>query len=537
MKKKHLIATAPIILGGGLAVGLSSQTQNNPDTPEEAQIPFRFASSELSETPDIFPPQGIWKIPKTNFYVHGIPEASSNKEVLEELDKSKQPDYKTEIPGYNEKYDDDLFKNWDSEYREIDTHKGKERIKVIQDYTVKLRASCKTGLKGGTGWFLDYVLPKEGQSYPTKWFVVTNAHVVSYMQFKTSPYGQPLPQPKGEGCLNNGESKEKTLLWLFKERNRDWTSISDESREIEELDPEIWTKESKQRIDSSLMLDASKHQDSEYLYFKEKDVQLFYVPINYLGVNAESLGYQSGEKNYFKDFAVLAVDFKDETTAQLITRDFYNKYDKVKGSQSDKALNLFAEELMARKTSTQMHEEKMNYFVAGYPDDSPNEYRSYGNFSVRNKRANKLSNADWGLYDMRNEHNQPIMGHSNVGKWQDESNDYDTKWNNVPHNLWGYYYTLENTRLGKGVSGALVTDEDGNVMGLSSRKSQERTLVEPIRSKGVYKDGKIIYPRYDLIEGAPGQLSSYKSQVIEYYLSQGESTALSRDRNWNTDTN
>ncbi|GCE63888.1 hypothetical protein MHSWG343_08950 [Candidatus Mycoplasma haematohominis] len=543
MKKKILLSTIPI-LGGGLIFSYFYQNRDKHKEIPELNIPkdlFEILSEQRKDTPRNIPMiASNPAIPNSSTFNKYLTDnsqlASSNAALLADLEESKKEGYKTGLKLYDEPYDPDLFKDWEKEgSKEIDTSIGKERIKVIQDYSIKVRSKCLWG----TGWFLDYVLPKNGKSYPTTWFIATNSHVVSNIQFGDNPYEQLLPNAPGKGCLDNGESKDKTLLWLFKEKNTDWTEIPDGDRRLQQMDPEKWGNEPRQKINSYEMRNSEDGQDSEYLYFKTKEAKLFYVPTNFLGLNPHDLGYSHKKQNYFKDFAVLKIDFKDERTAQLITRDFYNKYDKEKVTKGNKSLNFFAEEIAARKTAEEIKKERMNYFIAGYPRNAPNEYRSYGNFSPDKKKGTYLSYSWYSYYHAKNESSQQIIGYYDVGK--EHSDIYINSgawiWDEEHFHPWGYYYALSHTGLGKGSSGSLVTDEEGNVLGLNSRSDVLTSFIEPIRSKGVYKDGKIIYPRYDLIEGATGQLSSYKSQVTKYYLSQGERTALSRDRNWNRDEN
>ncbi|GCE63887.1 MIP family Ig-specific serine endopeptidase [Candidatus Mycoplasma haematohominis] len=538
MKRKILLSTIPI-LGGGLAWSYLYKNKNRLEI-LELDIPENL--SEILNKPEKGSPKNTSiltsdpAIPNSStfnkYLTNSSQLASSNAALLADLEESKKEGYKTGLKLYDESYEPDFFKDWEKEgSKEIDTSKGIERIKVIQDYSIKVRNKCSWG----TGWFLDYVLPKGSQTYPTTWFIATNSHVIADVQFGENPYEQLLPNAPGRGCLDNVESKDKTLLWFFKEKTMDWSAITDEER-LWQMDPKKWDAEPKQTINSYEMRNSEDGQDSEYLYFKTKEAKLFYTPINFLGLNPHDLGYSHKRPNYFKDFAVLKVDFKDERTAQLITRDFYNKYDREKVTEGNKSLNFFAEEIAARKTAEKIREERMNYFIAGYPRNAPNEYRSYGNFSPKKKKGSHLSYSWYSYYYVKNASGQQVVGYYDSGK--EHSDVYintDTgAWDEEYLHPWGYYYALQHTGLGKGSSGSLVTDEEGNVLGLNSRSNVLTSLVEPIRSKGIYKDGKIIYPKYDLIEGATGQLSSYKSQVTKYYLSQGERTALSRDRDWRT---
>ncbi|GCE63602.1 MIP family Ig-specific serine endopeptidase [Candidatus Mycoplasma haematohominis] len=446
-----------------------------------------------------------------------IPLAIENKELIADLEKSKAADYTHEWKVYRESnYSYEWYERW-NESKKIDVAKGKEIIKTIQDYSFKLW-SWRRG--SGTSWFLDYVLPRGNRKYPTKWFIATNYHVIEGFDFRDNPYKQVLPQSPRSFKITD-------LLWdshepwiISKERNKDWTTITDEEQ-YKELAPEYWTKAPKQEVKNSDLHNAANGIDKEYLYFSENNAKLFYAPINYLGVDISSLSKKPlKHPNYFKDFAVVEVDFKNEKTAQLITRDFYNKYDKEKGKIKDKALNFFSEELLVSKTTKDIKADKMNYFLAGYPSNIPHTFRSQGNFSPFKKKASELDWRSSGGWE------REVIGHWNTSLTQN--------FGNVNYISWGYHYSIDSDfPLIKGSSGSLAVDENKNVIGLNFIGNDTyRNGIEPLRSKGLYENGKIVYPKYDLLEGEVGQLSSYKSQVVKYYLSRGYETALSRDRGW-----
>ncbi|WP_216082859.1 MIP family Ig-specific serine endopeptidase [Candidatus Mycoplasma haematohominis] len=486
-------------------------------------------------------------------YIH-IPFASENIELVEDLKKSQESGYSPSLAAYNSHNTKGVKEHWDSydlrtyypDYyqvrnKPINADRGQERIHIIQDYSIKIQTSCGSG----TGWFLDYVLPTGSQKYPTKWFVATNAHVIDQISFWDNPYQQLLPQPRWRGCLRRGEYK--TPVFLFKEKTKQISQTTD-TKELVNFVPELWSKVSHYSIGNTYAYNASEPKawgnstEPEYLYFVEEDVKLFYAPMNYIGLNPRGLGYKWTKTNYYKDFAVLEIDFKNEETAKLITRDFYGKYDRTNGSLKNKALDFFSEELMLKKTSDQLFDEKVDYFIAGYASNVPDKYRSYGNYSPVRQGASRLTYLNHRLssvdeHEIKNKDNQPIIGHVDVGQI-DETFRYGNKtsiyWNGIPYNNWGYNYLLDNSILGAGASGSLATDENGHVIGLYRMydASDKQGYVEPIRSKGLYENGKIIFPKYDLIEGDVGQISSFKQQVSKYYLSRGQKTSLSEFRKW-----
>lgn len=370
----------------------------------------------------------------------------------------------------------------------FDRGKAEKILKKIDDYTFKLAMPCDSG----TGWILDYALPKGTEKYPKKWFIATNAHVASRFRFTSNPYKQELPI---------SEDKTNSLRDYYRGRNivldLRTTSVCDISQRYGYSALGLW-----------------KDSHTKDNFEAVKDAKLFYAPTNFLGSRYSERGYAWRRDNYYKDFAVIEVDFETEDQAQRITNGFFHKYPA--DPQTDEAkqpLNFFDKEVMQKGSLTDKP-----YYIAGYPvtgnwdvslkDNFKNE-STYSTLAVMPNDAVAIKNA----------HGQSIVGHVDAGKIDQKYRNTTTYWNGKQYQNWGYNYLLNNVSMGGGASGSLVVDEDGNVLGLYRMHDSANNFgfAEPLRSEGIYVGNKIISPKYDLINGSSGQTSSYRDQLKQYH--------------------
>lgn len=380
-----------------------------------------------------------------------------------------------------------------------DNGKVDETIAKLKDYTLKIQLPCSSG----TAWILDYV-KKDDEEYPKKWFIATNAHVINSFRFTSNKYDQVLP-------ISLSETQH--LRNTYGNRDGELSPIAGEA-----------CAEAKYHGYSGLNLFKEKSDNHYWLshgfiYYKTiKDAKLFYVPINFLGSRYSNSGWAWRYDNYYKDFAILEIDFETEEQARIITDEFYTKYPIEGAGTGKEKLNLFDSELMSKHTSEELDKSNTNYYTVGYPVISKLDYSRYTNYSSVERRASVLH---YGSPDIavKNMANQPIRGHADSYAIDKKNKNTVTIWDGKAHYNWGYNYLLENMHMGGGASGSLVTDKDGNVLGLYRMQDTHNKLgfVEPLRSEGLYINSKIILPKYDLIKGAPGQVTSYKQQLERYY--------------------
>ncbi|CBY92733.1 conserved hypothetical prolipoprotein [Mycoplasma haemofelis str. Langford 1] len=380
----------------------------------------------------------------------------------------------------------------------LDGEKGTDAVKRINDYTLKISMPCGSG----TAWILDYVIPEDGK-YPTKWFIATNVHVISDLRFASNPYNQILPI-----SLEQTQRLQKRYKHMY-----------------EDMDPahERACISSAYGFSSINLFRESTPTTSEsnstVYYTTIKEPKLFYAAINFLGYRYSERGKAWWNDNYYKDFAVLEIDFQTEDRAKKITDDFYNKYGK-NATQSSKhaPLNIFDKELMAKYSSQELDKSNTNYYISGYPVVQRGDYTRFTNLDSFSQRASVLSYAHDSI-SVKNIHGDPIRGMVDVYEIDKAHKNTATVWQGRKLYNWGYNYLIENVHMRGGASGSLTVDKEGNVLGLYRMHDSARNLgfVEPLRSNGLYVDSKVILPKYDLIKGAEGQTNSYKQQLDRYY--------------------
>lgn len=405
------------------------------------------------------------------------------------------------------------IKNFSEKFIQVPTTEDKAAgtIKTISNYSVKLISEC---LSAGTGWFLDYEIPTNENSYPTKWFVATNAHVANAFKFSENPYKQIVPS-NWDYCVRS--NLWGSNLFLVKERLEDkpkgYTNV--------EFSAEFNSLDAAERIIRQCSADARTQTTSNnnIFYTKIRDPKLFYVPTNFLGNRyaANKYAVKWNQINYMKDFAVIEVDFETENEAKTLTDNFYNKIK----DKSFKEINLFADEIMKSKSSDEILENKEDYFAAGYSGSKTNgnvQLSIEGNYFSKSgitatKEAGKFGVKIVDDLSIKNKYGKPIHGHMDTSQIK-----IFLDWNKKQYIEWGYMYALSNMHGARpGISGSLVIDSNNNALGLLSRGTHDHILVTPLRSEGILHDSKIFMPNYDFIKGSKGQIGSYKEQLDKYY--------------------
>lgn len=380
------------------------------------------------------------------------------------------------------------------------SEEAKQILQKINDYSFKLFMPCNVG----TGWILDYIIPEDG-SYPTTWFIATNAHVVSRYKFKEATYGQEIPDyTKGAMRIPDNVTMDYSQVDLF-------TGLSCTLADNFGFNGFNLSKESTgKQFNSNRDAVSMNHI---------KPPKLFYVPTNFLG-QRESIPYT----NYQKDFAVLEIEFTSPDIAQKLTNNFHNKY-----YNKGNALNLFDDDLLT-KNRQGIIDPDLDYYSFAYPSERGKTFNASTNYNTRNNRASQLTYTH-PQYSFINENNQLIRGHANSSELEKTSTGSKTNWNNKSmHNI-GYHYVLDNMNMTAGSSGGIFADKHGNILGINRLHDphNKHAFIEPLRSAGAMVDGKEVLPKYDLIRGVDGQVSSYKSQLEKYH--NGKRTFLS-ERGW-----
>ncbi|OAL10672.1 hypothetical protein A6V39_01210 [Candidatus Mycoplasma haematobovis] len=384
-----------------------------------------------------------------------------------------------------------------------DGEAGRKAIERIDNHTFKFLTSCDVG----TGWVLDYLVPENG-GYPTTWFFATNAHVIQNFQFSSNPYEQELPiSLDAVKSLRNKHTKTNSKLFD--------TNACNESKRtgysgfnLATGDTGSTNERDKDGISSSGM----------------KEPKLFYIPINFLGKSGRKWE-APGNADYYKDFAVIEIEFESVEAAKAATNGFYDKYK----PSTDEGLDLSKDELMSQYDLNELALLNTNFYSLGYPDleNQGQRFAKRDNLDKITGSASLISFGIEGTPLIGNNNKLPIKGHISANGREIQNPNSALIWNGKKMYSIGYEYLISNMSMGSGASGSLVTDKDGNVLGIYSNHyaAINHGVVVPLRSSGI----KDIQPQYDLIRGANGQKSSFRQQIEKYY--KGRNTYL-KSKGW-----
>ncbi|WP_216083058.1 MIP family Ig-specific serine endopeptidase [Candidatus Mycoplasma haematohominis] len=417
---------------------------------------------------------------------------------------------------------------------EIEEEEAYRMEKIIKDYEVIMFLNGGRG----TGWILDFELKDDIWKYPTKWFFATNYHVVSRFNF---PDGNSKNSRKSKGISvkndNTINSVGKFLIAKDHSPEYDKMPLWEIPSKWNKVDPSYVAKDKWEIVDASKPYTKPKPGIINVYAAEIEKPKLFYSSIDFLNTRPSYLTEKLFPNNtsYYKDFAIVEVNFDSPSIAKLVTKNFYRKYylnhkfeDHLKKKTSlttkeSDALNYFrqinkrykkldffnnVQDRISKEDKKWTEIPYENYFSAGYSANAYMTYQAFGNYS-------------------------PISKHSLAPNYERRCKNVnglgDQPFKDKKVKLIGCNWSMVNSWLGKGSSGSLVTDKNGNVVGLfravknlaiDGTKNYENSIasIEPIRAHKLVNDKNEEYsPEYDLIEGVSGQRDSYRSKLLSEY--------------------
>lgn len=418
-----------------------------------------------------------------------------------------------------------IVKFWSTQYdkynRPILNDSNGKPLQDPQDYYTE----------NGTAWILDYLNEEDG-SYPKTWFYATNLHVASRINFGTNGTlaneEQAYDRPKHVGpskMPKNKDLKQETVILQRYKINK--------NKENPKANHQYYTPFAPSQVEPNIKLIFTARN------FLGPELKL---PIIHREPPTQNSKFRT-YKDYFKDFAVIQVTYKDDEEAQEMTNDFYNKY-------KDKK-TIFKEQSFLSQSPETLN--KFNKgFVLGYPTKQ-NQNVILGGITINKTvgdnndlTGSKLATSE--NTNIKNRWNQPIPGiglayrynapNLKYGSWNitkidpDETKEkdnptnqplYRAKFNGVTSSRFGATVTYANDALPPGASGALATevDEKGNdvIVGIQWGYNQDKAgLIDPLIFEGFQLNGIVISPKYDLINGGVlGQTKSFKENLAKTY--------------------
>ncbi|OAL10330.1 hypothetical protein A6V39_02735 [Candidatus Mycoplasma haematobovis] len=416
---------------------------------------------------------------------------------------------------------DFLLKPYSEQEKKVKRAEAERIYETLNDFTFKFFMPCGFG----TGWILDYEIPKDPNKYPTKWYIATNAHVIWRINFEDNPYKQKLTKDK---------SWTEHLRTKYKE---EYEKVKNYSGPV---------RDKCKAVDKFGYVDFNISQGRTGIARKadvggvvQKQInapKLFYGAFNFL--NPEVAANHQIPKNHFADFAVLEIEFTDPTVAKVATNDFVSKY-----KNKPDAINVLGKPIEEKyEKKEDLWAARDNYYIFGYPIMvGTDKWVPTANFNNNTAIASHLFDWEYGPEEKAKRY-KGFVDVKDSGGYYHGSSRQKFNWNGEYYYEFGHRYKFRENPLAPGSSGAMYVDGEGTAVGMIVRTSGNKygdngnggssSWAQPFRSNGTVEVNGVKTPKYDLISGVEGQIGSYKQQVEEYILNQGRSTWLSEKAGW-----
>lgn len=415
----------------------------------------------------------------------------------------------------------------------------------------------RSDMSFGTAAILDFEKTENG-SYPLKWFFITNAHVAASLR------------------LANDTPSDKTQVW-----GRDESNYSEEFRQYNTWTITLTKLKNTTPIHSKLPTSIGEgfatYYDSEEVRVKELEGTLYnngrdgqyerdsllvnQTPTKPLNVRTIVIGTNalksspkdfSSQKVYQNieevlDFAVVEVNFDNETQAKKMTQDYYNEAQRQNHYQGREE-NFLDPKVYEKIPPT-------DFYGFGWPStqnesqrtldryENPTDFANrrfqvspwfnkpealYFNNNPEDKRWEKGGEFAWsrsyrsfvnlpGITDYFITNPTLTSSYFEVYHAPNEKGDISS-----PYLISGQGFLIDNFASGGGVSGTSIRDSNEKIYGLqfASDNAASAAFVLALRSYGYdYKGyyGKYNLPSYDIIYGSKNQFKSYFDAMLQLY--------------------
>ncbi|MCV3743316.1 hypothetical protein OF377_00235 [Ureaplasma sp. ES3154-GEN] len=382
-----------------------------------------------------------------------------------------------------------------------------DQYKLLNDMTMKIETTNpELGVFTGTSWVVDYI-EKEDGTYPTTWFLATNLHVVEKFLFEDDEYET--------GVANIRQPEQHASFYV---------------NTVPELDTEGNVIKEQEQIAVSkypkLFFAATN-------YFTEGKTAAFFQhnPNDTLGTETNK-----NVQNYYKDFAILKVEFDDSEQAKQATNDFYTKY-------KDNVVPFAKKSLLTQDPN--ILRDTYSLYTLSYPgspvnriDPETNKAYKYNSKFVINKRegdedwdrgaplygdAIRAWDLQWrARYLLKNKYDQHIPGIFFAQTITIDAVLTGINYLNTHYDRIGLLYGMKDSAIPQGASGSLVINKDKEIVGIlfGGNPSAQVGFVDPIIGEEVKYSNNSTAPaswKFDLINGAEGQTKSYKQQLDKFF--------------------
>ncbi len=344
----------------------------------------------------------------------------------------------------------------------------------------------------GTGWILDYQLTEDG-SYPTTWYIATNAHVIQNLKIPNEVIS-PVRYELEESPFTN---TKQVILQRVKTENIVLGQDFGDSQNLNMY---------------------------ERVYIPATNLKTIFIGLDYLETTPSmfSIDGQWQDTEEYIDFAVMEVKFSSSEEAKTFTQNYVEK-----SSRHFK----YRKESILKNYNLKIDN---GYSVIGFPDTSSGStpyFRPVSMYSNRpaamdknepiiaNDQFSNLATSPYyntftdrlGMFDAS-------LGLSFFGM------DYRQAYGlNRWYSSWGLTYPIDYSNLGAGSSGSMLRDKNGYTVGIYFAADPRAGIglaqalyCEGFNYQGKY--GKFNLEGYDIIEGGfPNQKISYKDNLRIIY--------------------
>ena len=339
----------------------------------------------------------------------------------------------------------------------------------------------------GTGWILDYQLSDDPQTYPTTWYIATNAHVIQNLKVANDVMSPERYEPEIVDAQNN------TL-------NLHMMTINNPQIDVQYDESNNW---------------------QQYLqaFIPAVNVRTVFIGNDFLTTSPRDFSTEANwaSKEEYIDFAVLEVKFASPEEARQMTQNYVNEPERHFKYRQTSLLNENAQVLkdgysvigfpVARDTTTYWRPVRL---TSSRPKNlDPSQKQSFTNLS-KSINYNSFTNKT-GMFDA-------ALGLSFFGYDYREAYSLTTNYIN-----WGLIYPVDYGSLGKGSSGSMLMDKEGYTMGIHYAADFPASTGFSI---ALYNEGfsyngafnKYNLEGYDLINGNvdgkfPNQRKSYRQSL------------------------
>ncbi|MDW2893047.1 DUF31 family protein [Mesomycoplasma ovipneumoniae] len=415
----------------------------------------------------------------------------------------------------------------------------------------------RSDMSFGTAAILDFEKTENG-SYPLKWFFITNAHVAASLRLANDTPSDKT-QVWGRDESNYSEQFRQYNTWtitLTKLKNTTPihsklpTSIGEgfenyydsEEVRVKELDGTLYNngRDGQYERDSLLVNETPK---------KPLNVRTIVIGTNALKSSPKDFSTQKVYQNIEEvlDFAVVEVNFDNETQAKKMTQDYYNE------AQNQNHYQGREENFLDPKVYEKIP--PTDFYGFGWPStqnesqrtldryENPTDFANrrfqvspwfnkpealYFNNNPEDKRWEKGGEFAWsrsyrsfvnlpGITDYFITNPTLTSSYFEVYHAPNEKGEISS-----PYLISGQGFLIDNFASGGGVSGTSIRDSNEKIYGLqfASDNAASAAFVLALRSYGYdYKGyyGKYNLPAYDIIYGSKNQFKSYFDAMLQLY--------------------